>query len=348
MLNHLRYGFIHLDKPSNPSSHEVVSWIKKIMELEKTGHSGTLDPKVSGSLIVCLNRATRLVKSQQNAGKEYVAICKLHAPFTDQKKVEEVLQSLTGPVFQTPPLQSAVKKSLRIRTIYGIQLIEFNAAAGLIVFRVQCESGTYIRSLCEHVGFLLGTGGEMEELRRTKSGLMNVRKYLKTMHDVLDAMYLWKSKGDETYIRRTVFPLELLLTGHKRIFVKDSCVAALCHGAQLMLPGVLRYENGIEMAQEIVLCSTKGEAIALAYAVMTTEQIATCDHGVVAKIKRVIMDRDLYGKSWGKGPVSTLKKELIKAGKLDEHGQPTKDTPAEWMDNYVDIGGNKWYYEQKV
>lgn len=63
-----RSGYINLDKPANPSSHEVVAWIKRILKVEKTGHSGTLDPKVTGCLIVCIDRATRLVKSQQSAG----------------------------------------------------------------------------------------------------------------------------------------------------------------------------------------------------------------------------------------------------------------------------------------
>lgn len=58
-----------MDKPSNPSSHEVVAWLRRILRVEKTGHSGTLDPKVTGCLIVCIDRATRLVKSQQGAGK---------------------------------------------------------------------------------------------------------------------------------------------------------------------------------------------------------------------------------------------------------------------------------------
>jgi len=77
--DYVRSGFINLDKPCNPSSHEVVSWVKKILRVDKTGHSGTLDPKVSGCLIVCIDRTTRLAKSQQNAGKEYVAVFKLHS-----------------------------------------------------------------------------------------------------------------------------------------------------------------------------------------------------------------------------------------------------------------------------
>lgn len=68
VILHYRSGFINLDKPSNPSSHEVVAWIRRILRVEKTGHSGTLDPKVTGCLIVCIERATRLVKSQQSAG----------------------------------------------------------------------------------------------------------------------------------------------------------------------------------------------------------------------------------------------------------------------------------------
>jgi len=75
---YIKSGVINLDKPANPSSHEVVAWIKKILKVQKTGHSGTLDPKVTGSLVVCIDRATRLVKSQQGAGKEYVCVIRLH------------------------------------------------------------------------------------------------------------------------------------------------------------------------------------------------------------------------------------------------------------------------------
>lgn len=85
-----RSGFINLDKPANPSSHEVVSWVKRILRVQKTGHSGTLDPKVTGCLIVCIERATRLVKSQQGAGKEYVCIFKLHSAVEDEKLVAQV------------------------------------------------------------------------------------------------------------------------------------------------------------------------------------------------------------------------------------------------------------------
>lgn len=103
-----------------------------------------------------------------------------------------------------------------------------------------------------------------------------------------------------------------------------------------MLPGLLRYEDGIEVNQEVVVITTKGEAVCVAIALMTTAVISTCDHGVVAKIKRVIMERDTYPRKWGLGPKASQKKQLIKQGLLDKHGRPTDGTPAAWTRDYVD------------
>lgn len=123
---YIKSGFINLDKPSNPSSHEVVAWIKRILKVEKTGHSGTLDPKVTGCLIVCIDRATRLVKSQQSAGKEYVAVFKLHSAVESQMRVNQGLEKLRGALFQRPPLISAVKRQLRVRTVYDSKLLDYD------------------------------------------------------------------------------------------------------------------------------------------------------------------------------------------------------------------------------
>jgi H/ACA ribonucleoprotein complex subunit 4 len=155
------------------------------------------------------------------------------------------------------------------------------------------------------------------------------------MHDVMDAQWINDNNRDETYLRRVVMPLEVLLTSYKRLVVKDSAVNAICYGAKLMIPGLLRFENDIEAGEEVVLMTTKGEAIALGIAEMTTAVMATCDHGVVAKIKRVVMDRDTYPRKWGLGPRASMKKKLIASGKLDKHGKPNESTPQEWMRNVV-------------
>ncbi|CAG8520963.1 6054_t:CDS:10 [Funneliformis mosseae] len=333
----IRYGIINLDKPANPSSHEVVAWVRRILEVEKTGHSGTLDPKVTGCLIVCVDRATRLVKSQQSAGKEYVCVVRFHEALESAKKFVQGLETLTGALFQRPPLISAVKRQLRIRTIHETNLIEYDENRHLGVFWVSCEAGTYIRTLCVHLGLILGVGAHMAELRRVRSGAMSENDDIVTMHDVLDAKWVHKNTKDETYLRRVIRPLESLLITYKRIVVKDSAVNAICYGAKLMIPGLLRYEDGIELHEEIVLMTTKGEAVALGIALMTTAVMSSVDHGVVAKIKRVIMERDTYPRAWGLGPKAMEKKKLIFEGKLDKYGRVNDSTPESWKTSFVDL-----------
>lgn len=333
---YIKTGFINVDKPSNPSSHEVVSWIKRILKVEKTGHSGTLDPKVTGCLIVCIDRATRLVKSQQNAGKEYVAVFSLHSAVESLSKINQALDKLRGALFQRPPLISAVKRQLRVRTVYDSKLLDFDHDRNIGVFWVSCEAGSYIRTMCVHLGLFLGVGGQMIELRRVRSGIQGEKEGMVTMHDVLDANWMYENHKDESYLRRVIKPLEGLLIAHKRIFIKDSAVNAVCYGAKLLVPGILRYEDGIEIDQEIVIVTTKGEAVALAVALMTTSTIASCDHGVAAKLKRVIMERDTYPRKWGLGPKASQKKMLVQQGKLDKYGKPNENTPKEWLNSYVE------------
>ncbi|XP_078044787.1 dyskerin pseudouridine synthase 1 Nop60B [Augochlora pura] len=328
---YIKSGCINLDKPCNPSSHEVVAWIKRILKVEKTGHSGTLDPKVSGCLIVCIDRATRLAKAQQSAGKEYISVFKLHAVPESVLKVRQSLERLQGALFQRPPLISAVKRQLRVRTVFNSTFLEYDEGRQMGVFRVSCEAGSYIRTICVHLGLFLGTGCQMQELRRCRSGVQSEMDGIVTMHDILDAQWLYDNHGDETYLRRVIKPLESLLVNYKRVIMKDSAVNAICYGAKIMLPGILMYDDGIELGQEIVLITTKGEAIALGVALMTSPTMATCDHGIAAKIKRVIMERDSYPRKWGLGPKALIKKRMILEGKLDKYGKPNENTPMDWM-----------------
>jgi H/ACA ribonucleoprotein complex subunit 4 len=301
ITEHMKYGIISLDKSSNPSSHEVVTWVRNILECEKTGHCGTLDPMVSGVLTICINRATRLVKSQQNAGKEYVCVIEfLDAP--EEKAFMDAIGKLTGALLQRPPLMSAVKRELRLRNIYRIEVLEFSGEKRLALFRVSCEAGTYVRTLCTHIGLLMGCGAQMKELRRTRSGC-TTEKELVTLHDVLDAMYVYRSSGNELPLRRVVKPLESMLVHYPRIVVKDSCVNAICYGARLTVLGVLRFDKNINVGSEVVVVTTKGEAVALGIALISSSELLILDHGFVCKTRRVIMEKDLYPRSWG------LKKE---------------------------------------
>lgn len=174
----------------------------------------------------------------------------------------------------------------------------------------------------------------MQELRRVRSGAKDESSDLVTLHDVLDAQWTYDNNRDESYLRKVIAPLESLLTTYKRIVVKDSAVNAVCYGAKLMIPGLLRFESGIEVHEEVVLMTTKGEAIALGVAQMSTVELSTCDHGVVAKVKRCIMERDLYPRRWGMGPVALEKKKLKSEGKLDVSFQ------LSFLSVYTDISRN--------
>jgi H/ACA ribonucleoprotein complex subunit 4 len=183
----------------------------------------------------------------------------------------------------------------------------------------------------------------MQELRRVRSGILKEDESMVTMHDVLDAQYVYKQTKKEDYLRRVVRPLEILLTNYPRIVIKDSAVNAICYGAKLTVPGVLRFEANIENGKEIVLITTKGEAVAIAIAEMTSSVLASCDHGIVCKTKRVIMDRETYPRKWGLGPYALQKKKLIKEGKLDKYGKVNENT----LDEYKKIFGNEKKEEKK-
>jgi len=261
---------------------------------------------------------------------------RLHESVT-QNDLKRALETLQGALYQRPPIISAVKRRLRVRTIHKNTLLEFDNERHLGVFTVDCEAGTYIRTLCVHLGLVLGCGAHMQELRRIRSGSMTENEHLVTMHDVLDAQYVFKSEKDESYLRRVIKPLELLLSDYKRICVKDTAINAICYGAKLMIPGLLRYDPGIEIDHIVVLMTTKGEAVALGVAQMTSADMGYCQYGIVARIKRVIMERDTYPRRWGLGPRASLKKRLIEQGRLSPHGKPNEKTPDYWYQHNPDL-----------
>ena len=193
----IKYGMIVIDKPPGPTSHEVVAWIKKLLELDRAGHGGTLDPKVTGVLPVGLQNSTKVVQALLEAGKEYICLMRTHVD-EEEGRVTSTLRLFEGEIWQRPPLRASVKRRLRTRFIYGIDYMEGDGRNWL--FRVACQSGTYIRKLCFDVGEVLGGGAHMHELRRSRSGPF-VEADLVTMLELVDAIDRWKQEGDESRLR---------------------------------------------------------------------------------------------------------------------------------------------------
>lgn len=220
---------------------------------------------------------------------------RLHAQ-TPENRIRTVLDEFCGTIYQRPPVRASVKRRLRTRRIYYLNLLETDRKN--VLFRVGCEAGTYIRKLCYDVGEALGCGAHMRELRRTKAGPFVEDKELITLHDVSYLHGLWQETSDESVPRRFIHPMEKTLELLPKVYIRDSAVDALCHGAHLAAPGVLSLETKIKTNDVIAVFTQKGEAVALAKALASTEEILRMDHGLVAKIRRVLMPRGVYPKAW--------------------------------------------------
>ncbi len=295
----IQYGTINLDKPAGPTSHEVAAWVKKIMHVENIGHGGTLDPKVTGVLPITLEDATKVVQAFLYSGKEYVCVMKMHGN-APEDQIKEVLGEFEDEIFQRPPLRSSVKRQLRTRRIYFIDYLETDGRN--VLFKVGCEAGTYIRKLCFDIGEILGVGAHMQELRRTRSGSFTETSSMKvTLHDVAYWFGEWQQKKDEALLHKFIEPMETALALLPKIIVRDSAVDALCHGANLTAPGVLKVSDGIEKGSILAIFTLKGEAVALGKALVSTQEMLTLSHGAVAGLERVLMLRGTYPKVWKTG-----------------------------------------------
>lgn len=288
-------GVVIIDKPNGPTSHQVTSWVKDILNIKKAGHGGTLDPNVTGVLPVALQNATKVIGLMHGADKEYICVMRLHGN-VDEKRLRETIKNFIGKIWQIPPKEAAVKRVKRARRIHYINIIEIDGRD--VLFKVGCEGGTYIRVLCKDIGKKLGVGAHMEELRRTKSGVFEENDAI-ILQDLLDAYIFWKEDGNEM-IRKYIHPFESLLSHLPSIIIKDSAVDAICHGANLSIRGVAQVDVGIKKGSLIVVKTLKGEAVAIAEALMTTRQIMESENGIVADTKRVLMPRGTYPPMWKK------------------------------------------------
>ncbi|MFX0031018.1 MAG: RNA-guided pseudouridylation complex pseudouridine synthase subunit Cbf5 [Candidatus Hermodarchaeota archaeon] len=287
----LQYGVINLDKPSGPTSHEVVSWVRKVLGISNAGHGGTLDPKVTGVLPCALGRATRALSSLLNAGKEYVGVLYLHSP-EKLTRIEKVFKLFNGKIYQRPPLKSSVSRKLRIREIYYSKIIEVNN--NHVLFRIGCEAGTYIRKFCFDIGEALCSGAHMLELRRTRVGNFNENEKLITLQNLKDAYTIYQLENDETYLREIVFPMEKMVSHLPKIYIRDTAVDAICHGADLASAGICYIDARIKPDMIVALMTLKKELIGFGTSLKNAMQIYKAKSGILVKTDKVFMRRGLY------------------------------------------------------
>lgn len=286
----LELGIINIDKPKGPTSHQVSAYVQKIIGAKKGGHSGTLDPKVTGVLPVAIGKGTRVVQALLVAGKEYVCLMHLHKE-VEKKKIHEAINSFIGTITQLPPLKSAVKRQERQRNIYYINVLEIIDKD--VLFIVGCQAGTYIRKLCHDLGKKLGTGAHMAELRRSKAGPFN-ESTLATLSDLTDSFWYYKNEGHDKYLRQVVQPVEHAVAHLPKLYVMDTTVDAICHGADLAMPGISKLDSNIEPDQNVAIMTLKGELIALGKAKISGKEIMKRSKGIAIKTKKVFMVPGTY------------------------------------------------------
>lgn len=282
----LQYGIVNIDKPKGPTSHQVSDYIKKILKINKAGHSGTLDPAVTGVQPIAFGKATRITQFLLTAPKEYVCLMHLHQP-VEEKLLRETIPKFLGKIKQLPPVKSAVKREMRIREVYEFEILEIKDKE--VLFRVKCQAGTYIRKLVHDLGQELVVGAHMVELRRIQAGPFGENDFLVTLNDLQDAYYFYKEENNDKYLRYCLQPIENALKCTPKCWVLDSTINSLTHGRELGVPGISKLEN-FRKGEMVAILTLKGELIAMGEALMSAVEINTQEKGLGVKIKKVFMD----------------------------------------------------------
>jgi predicted rRNA pseudouridine synthase len=290
-------GFLIIDKPRGPSSHQVTAWVRDMMGVSKAGHSGTLDPGVSGILVISVGKALRLLPLLLQFPKRYIGLVQLHSAVrTDD--LTRALEEFHGEIFQTPPVRSAVKRERRVRRIHDLKLLEVEGTMALL--DVTCESGTYIRTLAVDLGEALGVGAHLAELRRVESNPFTEAEAV-TLANLADAIALAK-EGKPESLAAVLHPPSEVWKRVPAVVIKDTAVDALAHGADLASPGVLKVTHPFAKGARVVLVTRLDELVATGKALVDSKGITSAKHGWVVDAERVFIPQGTYPSSWKKGP----------------------------------------------
>jgi H/ACA ribonucleoprotein complex subunit 4 len=291
-------GLLLVKKPRGPTSHQLTAWIRNILGITKIGHGGTLDPMATGLLTILCGRATRLTDIILKGDKRYISVIRFGRD-VDSKELQQLLESLVGEIYNVPPKESAVKVQVRTRTISSLTLIDFDPLSRIAAVEISCVAGTYIRTLTRDIGLLLGTSCEMLELHRDRTSIFD-ESMACSMHQLADAIFLWKEHNDERSLRKLLTPVESILTKIPSITIKDGAVAAMTHGAPLARPGLVDASSGILSGSLVVIRSMKGEAVAVAETSVNVDEVLNTTKGQIAAAKSVLMPTGIYPQNWSK------------------------------------------------
>mmetsp|Transcript_56005 Transcript_56005/g.114470 ORF Transcript_56005/g.114470 Transcript_56005/m.114470 type:complete len:369 (+) Transcript_56005:4241-5347(+) len=313
----IRNGIINLDKPCGISVQELQSKIKNLFGIKKIRTGGWTDTNSTGCLLVFLENSRCLTRKQFEQKEDFIGVFKISPGFFYKKAhLRKIFENFNGFILQNTPFFSLVRRQLSIKNIYSSFLLEFQRKRNLVIFFFSSDFGLNTKALTSHLSVLIGEGSRITELRKIRSGFLTEKDFLVNFHILADAVWFYKCRKNEYLIRKTIMPLEIVLTKYRRIIVKNSAINSLCYGANLATQGVSRLDKNIETGEEVLLVSSKGEAIAIAQSVINSQSFNGTNSGFIATVKNIIMRRDVYPKEWGLGCVSVKKKLLFSIGIL--------------------------------
>ena len=286
--------FLLVDKPRGPSSHQVTAWVRDLLGVASAGHAGTLDPNVSGLLRVGVGPALKLLPLVLEFPKRYVAAVRLHAE-APPRDLARVLEEFTGPIYQTPPVRSAVKRERRVRTVHRLRLIEREKP--WLLLEIVADSGTYVRTLAVDLGEALGVGAHLEELRRTATGPFDEKDGV-GLTTVADAVAAHRD-GDPAPLLSLLHPIEEVWRHFPSVVLKDGAASAVAHGAGLASGGVLALPRPFARGDRVVLVDRSGELVATGVAQHDSAGFAAVRHGWVVAETRVFVDPTRFPPAWG-------------------------------------------------
>lgn len=278
-------AFLVLDKPRGPSSHQVTAWARDLLGVPLAGHAGTLDPNVSGVLWVGVGPALKLIPLVLEFPKRYVGVVAFHGPI-ERARFEALLAEFRGPIFQTPPVRSAVKRERRVRTVHRLDLVEFEPTRA--VLDLLADSGTYVRTLAVDLGEASGTGAHLEELRRVATGPFDERE-ARTLTELADARAALAA-GDPVPMLSILQPAERVWSEFPTLILKDSAASAVAHGAGLAAGGIASISRPFSAGARVVLLSRARELLATGVARYGSTEMASRARGWVVEETRVFAD----------------------------------------------------------
>jgi H/ACA ribonucleoprotein complex subunit 4 len=291
------WAFVLVDKPRGPSSHQVTAWARDLLGVETAGHAGTLDPNVSGLLWVGIGPALKLVPLVLEFPKRYVGSVTFHGPVS-AKELDRLIAEFTGPIYQTPPVRSAVKRERRVRTIHRLKVVELDGLRAIL--DLVADSGTYVRTLAVDLGEALGVGAHLEELRRVATGPFTEAESV-PLSALADAQAA-RAAGDPKPLLRLLRPIEEVWREFPRLVLKGPAASAVAHGAGLASGGIQGTVGTFSKGSRVVLVTGTGELVAVGVARYDAAEVSSVRRGWVVDRTTVFADPSRFPALWHRTP----------------------------------------------